>query len=99
MTGEPQIGADNPAYESTLDEIRLAGQKLDQWRAYVEKMAPQKKSTKNESRKNSIPLKDHKATPQNIENGTNGTYTANPPTLETQNGGSKSADQNFAWIE
>lgn len=44
----PKIGI-NPGHENALDEIRIASQKLEQWKTYVDTMTPSRKKTHFES--------------------------------------------------
>lgn len=87
----PKIGV-NPGHENALDEIRIASQKLEQWREYVNRLTPSKRKKNRDSikasessaggsklfnrRKNSNQLQSNGTTDGF---GVNGTFTHTDP--------------------
>lgn len=86
----PPIGR-NPGHELCIDEVRAASKKLYEWRSYMDKMSPQKKTKEHnmnddvDMNKSSFKLRNINRKNKNDANDTgyNGKYTNNA--VETDN--------------
>ena len=108
---EPVIGR-NPGHDACIDEIRAAGEKLNDWQQFLDRIAPVQNSKKNKSNKDSLDLQKPKNNLKDNEMfGYTGTFksimkddkpiedgikTVTKSKLELEK---KLDEQNYAWVD